>query len=324
MIPDLAGVLASAVPFALPLRVPFRGVTRRVGLLLPGPAGWGEFAPFPDYPPRLAARWLAAGLEAAYTGWPAPVRASVGVNAIVPDVPAEEIARSIPPGARTVKVKVTGRLSADLERVAAVRAAAGPAAALRLDANGGWTLDDAIGALPALQEAAGAIEYVEQPLPDLADMQRLREAVGIPIAVDESLRLAPDPFDPALLSTVRAVADVAVLKVAPLGGVAATMRLARLLGMPAVVSSALDTSIGLSAGVAAACALADPPLDCGLGTAALFADDVVVPPLAPGDGRLSAMRVRPDPDALSRAAAAIEPEAEASLRDRLAEAWRYR
>lgn len=323
MRPSLADVQASAVPFAVPLRVGFRAVTRRVGLVLPGPTGWGEFAPFDDYPPALAARWLAAGLEAAYQGWPSPVRRSVSVNAIVPAVPAHDVPGFVAGAAGTIKVKVTGDPRADLERVAAARDAAGPRARIRLDANAAWSLADALQQLPPLARAAGGLEYVEQPLSSLAQMAQLRRATGIAVAVDESLRLAPDPFDPDLLVQVRAGADVAVLKVAPLGGVRAVLRLADLLGMPVVVSGAMDTSVGLAAGIAAACALPEEPLACGLGTGALLAADLVASPVLPVDGRLTAGTVAPDPEALESARAAVSADEEAWLRRRLAQAWQY-
>ncbi len=325
MSPSLPEVLASAVPFCVPLRVAFRGVQRRVGLLLPGPAGWGEFAPFADYGPPMAARWLASALEAAYDGWPSPVRSSVAVNAIVSAVSAADVAGQGLAGpqaaVRTVKVKVTGDPDADAARVAAVRTAVGPDARIRLDANAGWTLAAAMEQLPRLAQAAGGLEYVEQPLASLGETARLRRATGIPVAIDESLRLAADPFAPALLAAVRAAADVAVLKVAPLGGVRQVLRLAENLGMPIVISGAMDTSVGLAAGIAAACALPGEPLACGLGTGTLLAADVIAVPVVPRDGRLSSMKVSPDPAALQRARAAVTGEEEAVLRHRLREAW---
>ena len=342
--PEQAEVLAAAVPFAVPLLVPFRRAQRRVGLLLPGPAGWGEFAPFDDYPPRLAARWLAAALEAAYEGWPAPVRASVAVNEIVPALAPDssafaELLRSFargggapgsaapePPGAATpatIKVKVTGDTDCDAARVAAVRRAAGPMAAIRLDVNAAWSLPEALAALPVLAAAAGGLEYVEQPLSSLHEMAELRAATGIAVAVDESLRRAVDPFDPGLLAMVRASADVAVLKVAPLGGVRAVLRLAEALQMPIVISGAMDASPGLAAGIAAACALPGEPLACGLATGRLLAADVIPEPVVPQGGRLSPMIVTPDPNALQAARSRVTAAEEALLRSRLAAAWQY-
>jgi O-succinylbenzoate synthase len=365
--PSLAEVLDAAVPFEVPLRMPFRGVTRRCGLLLHGPAGWGEFAPFEDHPPALAARWLAAAVEAAWTGWPAPVRGSVAVNRIVPAVPADQVAALLAedaeaprsgaaagasassegaagaPGrgaedaeaprsgaaagasasseAPTIKVKITGDFAGDRERVEAVRAAAGSAARIRLDVNAGWTLEQALRDLPELDRAASGLEYVEQPLESLTEMARLRAATGVPLAVDEALRLAHDPFDPALHDAVRAAADVVVLKVAPLGGVRPVLALAEALGMPTVISGAMDTAVGLSAGVAAACALPVEPLACGFGTGRLLAADVTAEPLVPRNGRLAPVRVVPDPSALAAARARVTPEREQAWRARLVQAW---
>lgn len=365
--PSLAEVLDAAVPFEVPLRMPFRGVTRRCGLLLHGPTGWGEFAPFEEYPPALAARWLAAAVEAAWTGWPAPVRGSVAVNRIVPAVPADQVAALLAedaeaarsgaaagasassegaagaPGrgaedaeaprsgaaagasassaAPTVKVKITGDFAGDRERVEAVRAAAGSAARIRLDVNAGWTLEQALRDLPELDRAASGLEYVEQPLESLTEMARLRAATGVPLAVDEALRLADDPFDPRLHDAVRAAADVVVLKVAPLGGVRPVLALAAALGMPTVISGAMDTAVGLSAGVAAACALPVEPLACGFGTGRLLAADVTAEPLVPRNGRLAPVRVVPDPSALAAARARVTPEREQAWRARLVQAW---
>ena len=253
---SLAAVQDAAVPFAVPLRTTFRGTRRRLGLLIEGPAGWGEFSPFDDYPPPLAGRWLRSALEAATTGWPPPVRDSVAVNAIVPAVAADDpVLRELaePPrwssqrdgsATSTVKVKVTGEPVADRARVAAVRAAVGPDAQIRLDVNAAWRLPDALAQLPPLAAAAGGLQYVEQPLESLADIAVLRRETGIAVAVDESLRRAPDPFHPDLVAAVRECADVAVLKVAPLGGVRPVLQLAQALAMPVVISGAMETPHG--------------------------------------------------------------------------------
>ena len=323
-LPDLDEVLADAVPFSVDLSLAFRGVLRRTGLLLRGPAGWGEFAPFDDYGPDLAARWLAAGLEAAYVGWPEPVRDTVPVNAILAAVDpgdlAADVERAAARGMTTFKVKVSGAAD-DEGRLRAVRAAAGQAAAVRLDVNAQLDLAGALQVLPRLVEAAGGVEYVEQPLAELSDLAVLAERTGIPLAVDETLRLAPDPFDPGLLEVVRAVAAVAVLKVPPLGGVRAVLRLAAALDMPVVVSGAADTSVGLAAGIAAAAALPSPPRACGLGTGLLLRTDVVAEPIVPRDGRLGVVSVHPDPAALARASSGLPAEQVRQWRSRLSEAW---
>lgn len=274
--------------------MPFRGVTHREAVLLQGRAGWGEFAPFLDYDDVESARWLAAALEAAERGWPAPVRARVPVNATVPAVAASDVADVLArfPGCTTAKVKVAApgqRLVDDLDRVAAVRDALGASGHVRVDANGGWTLREAVDALAALSRFG--LQYAEQPCASLDDLAALRNrlarrSIDVPIAVDESIRKADDPLRVALAGA----ADVVVLKVAPLGGVSAALRVAEQCGLPVVVSSALDTSVGIRAGIALAAALPDLPYACGLATVALLAGDVCTEPL---DGRGGAIAVEP-------------------------------
>lgn len=263
------------LPFRLPLRVPFRGLTVRRGCLIEGERGWGEFAPFADYTAAAAARWLACAREQAERSWPALVRQRVEVNAIVPAVdPADAARMAVASGCRTIKIKAGD--AGGFDRVAAVREAL-PDARLRVDINGGWTLAEAIVHLRELQVLE--LEYAEQPVRSFQDMVRLRDAVDVPLAADELIRV-DRRFD-----DVRQAADVAVLKVAPLGGVAATLAVAARVGLPVVISSALDSSMGLASSVAAACALPDPPLACGLGTGLLFAADTTRP-LVPEEGRI--------------------------------------
>lgn len=304
----------AVVPFAIPLRARFRGVTVREGLLLRGPAGWGEFAPFPDYGVADCAPWLRAAREAASADWPAPRRSAVPVNAIVPAVDPETAQRMVrEAGCATVKVKVGGGDPGDDEaRVAAVRDALGPGGRIRIDANGAWTVDEAVAALKALDAAAGGLEYAEQPCRSVEDLAALRRRVDVPVAADESIRRAADPLRVAALRA----ADVAVLKVAPLGGVAACLELAERIRLPVVVSSAVDTSVGLAAGLALAAALPDLPYACGLGTGHLLARDVVADPLLPVDGFLAVRRPQPDPALL--AGVRPSPATAAAWRDRLA------
>lgn len=262
-------------PFRLRLRTRFRGLVERRGCLVSGARGWGEFAPFDDYSVQADARWLAAALEQADGRWPGPVRSEVEVNAIVPAVaPEQAAAMAAASGCATVKVKVGD--AADVARVAAIREAL-PDTRIRVDVNGAWTVEQAAERIAAL--ARFGLEYVEQPVRTFEEMGRLRELVDVPLAADELLRI-DRRFD-----DVAEVADVAVLKVAPLGGVGATLEVAQRVGLPVVISSALDSSMGLAAGVAAACALPVPPLACGLGTGALFAEDTCQP-LLPIAGRL--------------------------------------
>lgn len=324
--PDLDDVLAGLRVVAIPMRVRFRGVTVREAALVEGPAGWGEFSPFVEYEPPEASRWLAAALEAAWLGWPEARRDAVPVNATVPAVPAEQVPAVLArfDGCRTAKVKVAERgqsLADDVGRVAAVRDAMGPDARIRVDANGGWDVDQARDALAAL--AAYGIEYAEQPCASVPELRRLRlvlarAGIDIPVAADESIRKAEDP----LLVAREEAADLVVVKVAPLGGVRRALEVVQECGLPAVVSSALDTSVGMAAGVALAAALPQLPYACGLGTVALLGGDVTTEPLTPQGGELSGRRVAADPDLLDRWAA---PEArQAWWHERVRACWAER
>ena len=287
--------------FDIALMVPFRGLTRRSGVLVEGPAGWAEWSPFPEYDDEEAAAWLRAAREVAEAGLPVPVRGAVEVNGIVPALPpAEAAARAVASGCATVKIKVAAigqSLDDDVARVAAVREAL-PSARIRVDANGGWELPEAVDAVREL--GAFGLEYVEQPCATVEELATLRAGdLGVPIAADESIRRAADP----LRVKVAGAADIAVLKVQPLGGPQACLRLAEELGLPVVVSSAVETSVGLRAGVALAAALPDLPYACGLETARLLAGDVVRAPLAPRSGEIPVRDVEVDADLLREHAA---------------------
>jgi O-succinylbenzoate synthase len=273
--------------FSIPMTTRFRGITAREGGLIEGAAGWGEWSPFVEYPPDVAEPWLRCAEEAASGDWPAPLRSSVPVNATVPVVAPETahdlVRRS---GCATAKVKVADPgcdLADDLARVEAVRDALGPHGMLRVDANGAWSVDEAVVAIGQLDRAAGGLEYVEQPCASVEELAACRRRVDVPIAADESIRRASDPYRVRDLEA----ADVAVLKVQPLGGVRACLQIAEDIGLPVVVSSALETSLGLAAGVALAAAL--PSLDhaCGLATRSLLTGDVARPELVPVDGELA-------------------------------------
>ena len=303
--------------FAIGMRTRFRGITVREGALLRGDAGWGEFSPFLEYDARVAAPWLRAAREAADEGWPTPLRHRVPVNVTVPAVGAEQAAAIVRDsrGCRTAKVKVgePGQdLADDQARLEAVRDALGPDGAVRIDVNGLWSLDEAVARIPLLDRAAGGLEYVEQPVASVEDLAAVRRRVDVPIAADESIRRAEDPYRVRDLDA----ADVAVLKVQPLGGVRACLRIAEDIGLPVVVSSALETSVGIAAGVALAAALPELPFACGLATVQLLDDDVVARSLLPDDGALPVARPDVDPEALRRTAAA--PARERHWRDRLA------
>lgn len=279
-----------------------------------GAAGWGEFSPFLDYDDEECVPWLRAALEAAHDGWPEPVRDRVPVNATVPAVGPEQAAQIVrASGASTAKVKVAERgqaLADDVARVEAVRDVLGSDGRVRVDANGGWSVDDAVAAVKAL-DAVGTLEYVEQPCASVEELALLRRRVDVPVAADESIRRAADPYRVRDLEA----ADVAVLKVQPLGGVRACLRVAEEIGLPVVVSSAVESSVGLAAGVALAAALPELPYACGLGTTSLLGGDVTSTPLDAVDGWLPVRPVEVDEDAL--AAVAADAATDAAWRARL-------
>ncbi|HSO63935.1 MAG TPA: o-succinylbenzoate synthase [Ornithinibacter sp.] len=318
-VPPLGDLLATLRVVAIPMRVRFRGVTTREVALLEGPAGWGEFGPFLEYAPPEASRWLAAAVETAWEPWPDAVRAAVPVNATVPAVAPDRVAEVLArfPGCTTAKVKVAERgqvLADDVDRVAAVREVMGRDARLRVDANGAWSVEEALVALGRL--AAHDLEYAEQPCARVEELRDLRIAlarsgIDVPVAADESIRRAEDPLRVRDLEA----ADVVVVKVAPLGGVRAALRVVEECGLPAVVSSALDTSVGISSGVALAAALPSLEHACGLGTVALLGGDVTRHPLVPERGALATGRVAVDADLVDRWAAA--PDRVAWWADRL-------
>jgi O-succinylbenzoate synthase len=284
--------------FSVPLRTRFRGITVREGVLVEGEAGWGEFSPFLEYDAPTSAPWLDCAREAADLGWPTPVRDRIPVNVTVPACSPEK-AREIvlaSAGCRTAKVKVAepGQDPAqDEARLEAVRDALGADGLVRIDANGGWAVEEAVRRIAVLERAAGGLEYVEQPVASVEDLALVRRRVGVRIAADESIRRVRD----------LEAADIAVLKVQPLGGVRACLRIAEDIAMPVVVSSAVESSVGIAAGVALAAALPELPHACGLATVQLLTDDVVVEPLLPVDGHLRVVRPDVDPERLDRLAA---------------------
>ncbi|MEU7630179.1 o-succinylbenzoate synthase [Nocardia sp. NPDC049220] len=290
---DSAG---QSVVYAIPMRTRFRGITVREGMLIEGPLGWGEFCPFPEYDDREAAAWLTTALEQTTARWPEPVRHRIPINCTVPAVDPQRahtiVAES---GCRTAKVKVADHprsLTEDLARVEAVRDALGPDGAIRVDANAVWDVDTAITHITRIDRAAGGLEYVEQPCRTIEELAAVRRRVEVRIAADESIRRAEDPLRVA----VAGAADIAVLKCTPLGGVRRALRVAEAAGLPCVVSSALETSVGLAAQLALAGALPDLDFACGLGTVSLLTGDVVPDSLRPVDGYLPVPRTPPRPD----------------------------
>ncbi|GAA1442907.1 o-succinylbenzoate synthase [Mycobacterium cookii] len=301
--------------FAIGLRTRFRGITVREGVLLRGEAGWGEWSPFLEYDDATARPWLAAAREAADVGWPTPLRDRVPVNVTVPATDPERAHAIVAAGGcRTAKVKVAERgqvLADDLARVEAVRDALGPDGLVRVDANGAWDVDEAVRAIAALARAAGGLEYVEQPVASVEDLAVVRRRVSVPIAADESIRRAEDPYRVRDLEA----ADIAVLKVQPLGGVRACLRIAEDIGLPVVVSSAIESSIGIAAGVALAAALPELHHASGLATVQMLTGDVVAQPLLPVDGML--VVARPDVDEAALAGVAAADDRVAHWRARL-------
>ncbi|OZF50231.1 O-succinylbenzoate synthase [Rhodococcus sp. 14-2470-1b] len=311
MTPPLDELLVSSHVLSLPMRTKFRGITTREVMLFRGPAGWGEFGPFVEYDDAESSNWLRSAVEAAWEGPPQPYRERVRVNGTVPAVTPDEVPAILAryPGVDTAKVKVAEKGQGSFETsvaddVARVRAVRALVPHVRVDANGGWTVPQAVNAISALLED-GDLEYVEQPCATVDELVELRRLLpGVRVAADESIRRAEDP-----LRVVRAGgADVAVVKVAPLGGMRALLELAGELeeyGVPVVVSSALDSAVGMASGLAAAAAIPRLEFACGLGTGSLFTGDV-----ADGhgivDGTIAAVPVEPDPERLTALAAAPE------------------
>ncbi|PZE93889.1 O-succinylbenzoate synthase [Curtobacterium sp. MCLR17_039] len=317
VLPDLAELLADAHVVALPMRVRFRGITTREAVVLRGPAGWTEFSPFIEYDDAEAAAWLRATVDFGWTDHE-PAADSVPVNATVPAIAADAVADLLAryPGCTTAKVKVAEpgtTVDDDVARVAAVRRVMGPEAAVRVDANGLWSVEQATAALERL--APFDLQYAEQPcatVPELAELRSRVAGLGVRVAADESVRKASDP-----LAVARAgAADVLVVKAQPLGGISAARAVIADAGLPCVVSSALDTSVGLGMGAFLAAAAMTPGYAAGLGTAAMFAGDVTADPLLPVGGRVPVRRVDVAPELVERSAAS--PERTAWWRARVA------
>lgn len=299
MKPALTDLLSSARVVSLPLKTKFRGVVDREVMLFEGPNGWAEWSPFLEYPDEEAAVWLSSAIEFAYGSMPTLHRDRIAVNATLPAVAPDQVATVL---ARfgsfsTVKIKVAepGQTPGqDVDRIMEVRKIY-PEAKIRLDANGGWSPELGFSFIKALAGQGIELEYLEQPCKTIDELARLRQMIAessfnVPIAADESVRKATDP-----MAVVEAeAADILVLKAAPLGGVSRALEIARGAGLPVVVSSALDSSVGISMGGHLAAALPDLRFDCGLATASLLAGDVTREPLLPVDGFIDVRRVEID------------------------------
>ncbi|CAN5236613.1 o-succinylbenzoate synthase [soil metagenome] len=321
-LPTLAELLDDAQVVSLPLVTRFRGIEVREVMLLRGPEGWTEFSPFAEYDDTEAAAWLAAAIDFGWSVAPLALRDSIPVNATLPAVGPEAVDGILAryAGTRTVKVKVaeSGQvLMDDVARVRAVRAFLGPEGRIRVDANGGWNIDEAEHAAHALAEFD--LEYLEQPCGTIAELVELRERLHdwqLPIAADESVRKSADPLEVAR----EGAADLLVIKAQPLGGIAAALAIVAEAGLPVVVSSALETSVGIAMGAHLAAAISDLPFDCGLATVGLLEHDPAVEPLVARDGAIEVRRPELDERALRDYAA--DPARDAWWRARLERCYR--
>ncbi|MEI7442195.1 MAG: o-succinylbenzoate synthase [Actinomycetes bacterium] len=318
-----------ALAFSVPLAMAFRSTQNREGLVFQGPSGWGEFAPFPEYDDAIAGRWLAGALEMAFGKLPKLVRNQVPVNAIVPatdemtayEIVERAVTRS---GISTVKVKVAQAgqsLADDVARVRAVRSALSSNGIangkIRLDANGGWSLERAQKDLNILADAANGLDYVEQPCADLSDLKQLRARTDVLIAVDEGLRLASE-FD---VLAIRDAADILIVKSLPLGGVVQALRLIDRIGLALVVSGSMDTSVGLASSLFLAGSVTELYGACGVGTGPLLALDLVHTTKLAHNGVMDVERTNPDLDCLAVAHALTSKQQQSSWRTRMVNAW---
>lgn len=300
-LPTVEEILERAHVVALPMAVKFRGITTREALLIDGPAGWGEFSPFVEYAAPEAAMWLRAGIEAAFEGLP-EAHGTVEVNGTVPAVAPEEVEAVLArfPGVRTFKVKVAEKgqsLDDDIARVNTLRQLQ-PEARIRVDANGGWNVQEAVAAEAALT-VDGPLEYLEQPCATVQELAEVRARVATPVAADESIRRAEDPYQVVKLKA----AQIGVVKQAPVGGVRNVLKLAAELGLELTVASALDTAVGIDAGLVAAKLTGSRA--AGLATQRLFLEDVA-PERSLIDGSFTLTRTTPDADRLHALRASAE------------------
>ena len=303
-LPSLAELTESLRVVSIPLKQRFRGITTREVALFEGPFGWGEFAPFLEYEVEESSRWLASGIEAAFVGWPAPKRDVIEINATIPDGTPEDALAALTffQGCRTAKIKVAGsHASFDSARLIAVEKVLGDSAKIRIDANGAWSVAEALKNITAFYEVLGSsLEYVEQPCATVSEISQVHEKLQVPvaIAIDEGIRKEGRTRD------LSDIADIAILKAAPMGGVANALQVAQQLDMPIVISSALESSIGMRAGLALAAAVPHLFGACGLGTVDLLSGDVISHSLVAEEGSIALRDVVPSLELLDRWAAA--------------------
>jgi O-succinylbenzoate synthase len=292
----LDDLLATLRVVTLPTRTNFRGVTYREVALMHGPHGWGEFSPFLEYDDNECAPWLASAIEAATVARPARFRDAIAVNGTIPEINDQKVLEDLVTryeGVKTFKVKVGSNLSEDIARIARVRTLA-PKAAIRVDVNGLWSVDEALTNLYAYYEEIGSLEYVEQPCATIEELRELKSKIKIPLRItaDEVIRKAPDPFKVDLTDA----ADIVMLKVQPLGGIQRSLEIASYYGLPVVVSSALESAIGIEYGLELAASISDLTFDCGLATGSLLARDVAAHQIV--DGKIALGQISPNVDGL--------------------------
>ncbi len=311
--------LASLRVVALPMKTKFRGIEVRETALFKSTAGWGEFAPFLEYDAQESLLWLESAIEAATTRFDAPLWMEIPVNATVPASDDEaEIERILSwyPGVNTVKIKVGTGIREDLVRITRVRKYL-PNAKIRIDVNGSWSVDDAVFNIRTIvgDVAGEALEYVEQPVATLDELKELKNrlVVDVKIAGDEVLRKAKDPFAISLDGAI----DILMLKVAPLGGINRALQLAAHHKLPVVVSSALESAVGISHGLKLAAQLPELKYACGLATGALMAEDLGEIPIT--NGVMSVVTYEPDLERLERFK--VSHERLEWWRNRLTEVW---
>ena len=292
----LDDLLATLRVIALPTRTNFRGINVREVALMQGPQGWGEFSPFLEYDDKECRPWLASAIEAATIARPKRYRDSIAVNGTIPELndkkEIEDLMRSYQ-GVKTFKVKVGRNLNEDVARVARVFSNA-PKAAIRVDVNGLWSVDEALTHLYAYYEEIGPLEYVEQPCATVEELRELKSKIKIPlrIAADEVIRKSADPFAVDLTDA----ADLVMLKVQPLGGIQRSLEIAAHHGLPVVVSSALESAIGIEYGLDLAASISDLTHDCGLATGSLLANDVAAHQIV--DGKIALGQISPQLEGL--------------------------
>lgn len=292
----LDDLLATLRVITLPTRTNFRGVTYREVAMMQGPQGWGEFSPFLEYDDNECRPWLASAIEAATVARPARFRDAIAINGTIPEINDKKEIESLMQtysGAKTFKVKVGKNLGEDIARLARVRSLA-PQSAIRVDVNGLWSVDEALTNLYAYYEEIGPLQYVEQPCATIEELRELKRTIKIPIriAADEIIRKAPDPFKVDLTEA----ADIVMLKVQPLGGIQRSLDIAAHHGLPVVVSSALESAIGIEYGLDLAASIKDLAFDCGLATGSLLARDVAEHKIL--DGKIALDQISPLLDGL--------------------------